>query len=110
MIKTLVTGALGRMGRETLKAVHNSKALELCAAVDINPTTQTLGQIIGAELALPMHTELSKALEAAKPRVVVDFTRPDVVMTNLRLVNVVKVIQKKGKQKKSHQKKKNINK
>ncbi len=86
MIKTLVTGALGRMGRETLKAVHNSKTLELCAAVDINPTTQTLGQIIGAELALPMHTELSKALEAAKPRVVVDFTRPDVVMTNLRLV------------------------
>ena len=86
MIKTLVTGALGRMGRETLKAVHKAPNLELCAAVDINSTSQTIGQVIGIDSDLPIHIDLASSLEQTTPQVVVDFTRPDVVMANLRII------------------------
>ena len=35
MIKAGITGALGKMGKEVVKAVLNSKDIELTAAIDI---------------------------------------------------------------------------
>ncbi|MFI5708150.1 4-hydroxy-tetrahydrodipicolinate reductase [Kribbella sp. NPDC051620] len=63
MIKVAVLGAKGKMGAQTCQAVEASDDLELVAALDQ-----------GDDLA---------ELTNAKTDVVVDFTRPEVVMDNL---------------------------
>ena len=78
MIRVLVNGALGRMGSEVCKKVYSEADLELVGAVDIKEGTVPLGDVV------KVTTDLVAAIEAAKPDVVVDFTRPDVVMGNLR--------------------------
>lgn len=78
MIRVLVNGALGRMGGEVCKKVFAEPDLELVGAVDIKEGTIALGE------GVPVSTDLVAAIEATKPQVVVDFTRPDVVMDNLR--------------------------
>ena len=74
MIKILVNGALGRMGRTVLEAVKNDSELELVGAVDIFE-----GEVSGVKV----ETNLEKALEICKPAVMVDFTRPDSVFKNV---------------------------
>ncbi len=61
MIRVGVLGARGRVGVEVCKAVHAAEDLELVAAVGRDEPLDSLGQA----------------------EVVVDFTRPDVVMANL---------------------------
>lgn len=84
MIKVLVNGALGRMGSEVVRAVFHAEDMELVGGVD--PTGA------GKKLLLPdgtegtLYTDLSEALEKAQPDVVVDFTRPAVVMDSLRVI------------------------
>lgn len=86
MIRVLVNGALGRMGKEVLKAVLADKELELAGAVDVINTGDTLRQAANIDSDIVVQKDLSKALDEIKPQVVVDFTRPDVVMGNLRLI------------------------
>ncbi|MFD0899928.1 4-hydroxy-tetrahydrodipicolinate reductase [Actinomadura sediminis] len=62
MIKVGVLGAQGRMGAEVCRAVRGADDMELVATVDVG---DALDPLTAAE-------------------VVVDFTRPDVVMDNLR--------------------------
>ena len=84
MIKVLVNGALGRMGSEVVRAAFHAEDMELVGGVD--PTGA------GKKLLLPdgtegtLYTDLSEALEKAQPDVVVDFTRPAVVMDSLRVI------------------------
>ncbi len=80
MIKVLVSGALGRMGTEICKAVDGAQDMELVGGID--PLAKP-GTGVGAENA-PVFTELSSAIEAVKPDVVIDFTRPDVAEENVR--------------------------
>lgn len=86
MLTVLVNGALGKMGRETLKAISNAPNLQLVGAVDINAQGHQVKQITGLETALTVTANLKDTLEQVQPDVVVDFTRPDVVMENLRLI------------------------
>ena len=74
MIKVLVSGALGRMGRTVIDAVKNDSELELVGAVDIFD-----GEVHG----LKVETDLNSALEKFQPDVMVDFTRPDSVFKNV---------------------------
>ena len=74
MIKVLVNGALGRMGRTVADAVKNDSELELIGVVDIFD-----GEVAG----LKIETNLDAALELHKPDVMVDFTRPDSVFKNV---------------------------
>ncbi|MBR5914371.1 MAG: 4-hydroxy-tetrahydrodipicolinate reductase [Selenomonadaceae bacterium] len=74
MIKVLVNGALGRMGRTVVEAVKNDSELELVGAVDIFD-----GEVLGVKV----ETNLEKAIEICKPDVMVDFTRPDSVFKNV---------------------------
>lgn len=80
MIKVLVNGALGRMGSEVVKAVTKAADLELVGGVDLHGDKGTVGE------GKPLFTDLKKAVSEVKPDVVVDFTRPDVVMNNLRVL------------------------
>lgn len=78
MIRVLVNGALGRMGSEVCKKVYSEADLVLAGAVDIKEGVVALGD------GVKVTTDLVAAINEVKPDVVVDFTRPDVVMGNLR--------------------------
>ena len=74
MIKVLVNGALGRMGRTVVAAVNADSELELVGVVDA-----FAGEVGG----LTVETNLDAALKKFSPDVMVDFTRPDVVFENV---------------------------
>ena len=74
MIKVLVNGALGRMGRTVVGAVNADSELELVGAVDAYE-----GEIDG----MKVETNLDAALKRLTPDVMVDFTRPNVVFDNV---------------------------
>ncbi|MBQ4495388.1 MAG: 4-hydroxy-tetrahydrodipicolinate reductase [Selenomonadaceae bacterium] len=74
MIKVLVNGALGRMGRTVCNAVKADSELELVGAVDV---------IAGEVEGLTVETNLDAALKRLTPDVMVDFTRPAVVFDNV---------------------------
>lgn len=78
MIRVLVNGALGRMGSEVCKKVYSEADLGLVGAVDIKEGVVALGD------GVKVTTDLLAAINETKPDVVVDFTRPDVVMGSLR--------------------------
>jgi 4-hydroxy-tetrahydrodipicolinate reductase len=86
MISVLVNGALGRMGREVLKAVSADAELRLTGAVDIAARGEAVSEFIDIESDIRVLPDLAKALRAAQPQVVVDFTRPDAVMGSLRVI------------------------
>lgn len=86
MVKVLVNGALGRMGKEVLKAAINDKDVELVGAVDVVSQRETIGSIVNIANNITVESDLSKALDECKPDVVVDFTQPAVVMNNLRII------------------------
>ena len=65
-IRVGVLGARGRMGAEVVKAVSNSRDLELVAELDLG---DSLDQLV-----------------SSKAQVVVDFTTPDSVMKNLEFL------------------------
>ena len=74
MIKVLVNGALGRMGRTVCAAVNADSELELVGAVDV---------FEGTVEGLNVETNLDAALKKIQPEVMVDFTRPDAVFGNV---------------------------
>jgi 4-hydroxy-tetrahydrodipicolinate reductase len=87
MLNVLVNGALGRMGREVLKAVAAEADMRLVGAVDIVASGERLADIIiNIKSDVSVEKDLGKALLEKKPQVVVDFTRPGVAMDNLRLI------------------------
>ncbi|MBR1647487.1 MAG: 4-hydroxy-tetrahydrodipicolinate reductase [Selenomonadaceae bacterium] len=74
MIKVLVNGALGRMGRTVCAAVNADSELELVGAVDV---------FAGSVEGHTVETNLDAALKKFQPEVMVDFTRPDAVFGNV---------------------------
>ena len=74
MIKVLLNGALGRMGKTVCGAVKADAELELVGAVDV---------IAGEVEGLKVETDLDAALKKFSPDVMVDFTRPAVVFQNV---------------------------
>ena len=82
MIKVLVSGACGRMGQAVVKAVMEDQELQLVAAVDIKSGIDA-GEMAGmGKSGVIVTDDLEQAIDAAKPEVMVDFTRPDVVYGN----------------------------
>ncbi|HHT42515.1 MAG TPA: 4-hydroxy-tetrahydrodipicolinate reductase [Firmicutes bacterium] len=73
-MRVLVNGANGKMGREVCRAVQHAPDLELVGGVDPAGREQE---------GLPIFTDLSAALKAAKPDVVVDFTTPTAVQGSM---------------------------
>ena len=83
MIKVLVNGAYGRMGRTVLNAVINDSELELVGAVDVIGGADS-GELSGNKAnGIIIETDLEKSLETHKPEVMIDFTRPAVVFNNV---------------------------
>ena len=83
MIRVAVSGAVGRMGQESCRAVFKSQDMILAGAVDPRHGGKNLGKLIGVEEAdLTVHDDLERALQEIKPDVLVDFTHPDAVYNN----------------------------
>jgi 4-hydroxy-tetrahydrodipicolinate reductase len=70
------------MGREVLRAVAAEKDMQVVAAVDPGVSAAALEDDGGGEV--PVFADLSSALDATTPAVLVDFTRPDTVAGNVR--------------------------
>ena len=86
-IKVLVSGAVGRMGREVVKAVVNDEQTQLVGAVDHNLVGQDIGEIagVGAQGVL-IAGDLATALKESGAQVAVDFSTPQAVRENIRIM------------------------
>lgn len=76
MIRVLVNGAAGKMGRQVVAAVDAAQDLELVALVDPG----CAGTLDGWEV----YCDLESAFADSRPDVMVDFTRPDTVAASIR--------------------------
>ncbi len=85
MIRVMVCGAYGKMGREVLKAVHKDEQLSVVGAVDINSDFADVGELVGVgKIGVVVGNDLATVISETKPQVMVDFTSPDSVMSNIR--------------------------
>lgn len=79
LIKVGVTGALGRMGQEVVKAVVKDDETALVCAIDKLETGKNVFENINIE------SDIVKSIEVNKPDVIIDFTEPSVVFENAKL-------------------------
>jgi len=79
MIKVSVSGAMGKMGKEVIKAVLEAPDMTLVSAID----TFGVGQNIHDNIYI--EGDLKKALQLSKPDVLVDFTQPSSVFENVKI-------------------------
>ncbi len=86
MIRVLVSGAAGRMGKEVLKTIWGAADTELVGAVDPMAVGVDVGNLLGlGETGIKVQGDLEAALTEIKPEVMVDFTTPKTVFANARL-------------------------
>ncbi|MCX7779332.1 MAG: 4-hydroxy-tetrahydrodipicolinate reductase [Negativicutes bacterium] len=86
MIRVLVCGAYGKMGREVLRAVHKDNHLSIVGAVDIKSDFADVGELIGVgKIGVTVGNDLQTVISETKPQVMVDFTSPEAVMNNIRI-------------------------
>lgn len=83
MIRVLVAGAAGRMGREVVRAITEADGMEVVSAVD--PGAAGVAVDDGAGASIVCESSLAEAIDAATPDVMVDFTHPSVVGTNIEV-------------------------
>jgi 4-hydroxy-tetrahydrodipicolinate reductase len=84
MITVVVSGAAGKMGQESCRAVLKAQDMKLVGVVDPTGAGTELSKIIGLETDLVIQGDLATALQQLKPDVVVDFTNPEVVFANAK--------------------------
>jgi 4-hydroxy-tetrahydrodipicolinate reductase len=82
--KVIVTGALGRMGRETIAALAQDSTLDLAGGVAPHASEEYLDLPGGGGL-IPIARDLETIINRVRPRVMVDFTHPGVFMDNVRI-------------------------
>lgn len=83
MIRVIVTGAYGKMGREVVKTVLNTEDIELVGAVDGVGEGTDVGSLVGAShTGIIIEKELAEVLQRVRPDVAVDFTGPHSVYNN----------------------------
>ena len=87
MLKVIVAGAAGRMGREVVKAVLGESDMSLVGAVDINNHGEDIGLLAaGKPCGVPVTGNLGRVIEETRAEVVIDFTTPDNIRSNLNTV------------------------
>ena len=95
MIRIGVIGALGKMGKEVVKAVLNADDMELTAAVDIQGEGTDIGlAAAGRECNIKVETDLNKVVQNKKADIFIDFTQPKTIFehVNLYISNNVKSV------------------
>ena len=78
MIRVGVVGALGKMGKEVVKAIINAQDTELVMAVDIMGEGTDAGiAACNRQTEIMIETDILKAIEIKKPDIIIDFTQPN---------------------------------
>ncbi len=83
-IRVMVSGVGGRMGRTVMGAVMEAGDMELVGGVDPAYRRATLSELMTGAPEIEVAETVVEALAATGPDVMVDFTRPGVVMGNIR--------------------------
>lgn len=87
MIKVLVIGACGKMGREVVKAVLSQENMQLVGAVDLVNEGLDIGSIVlNKETGVKIQCDLETAIKTCNPDVAIDFTQPSVIFNNAKLL------------------------
>ncbi|MCU0315375.1 MAG: 4-hydroxy-tetrahydrodipicolinate reductase [Fimbriimonadaceae bacterium] len=74
-ISVVIVGAAGKMGRETVMAIHHAPDLELLGVADKILVGEDLRKVIGEDAPpLILDNRLGQMLDATKPDVLIDFT------------------------------------
>jgi len=76
MIKVAVAGCMGRMGSTIVSAIENTDDIEVVCGID--PAAASHDAV-----PFPIYSTIDKAIDECDIDVLVDFTRPDVVATNV---------------------------
>lgn len=85
-LRVLVTGACGKMGSEVVKAVTAAPNMEVVGAVDMARLGEDIGDICGmGKLGVLVNSDLAATVRETAAQICVDFTRPNVIMANLRI-------------------------
>lgn len=84
MIKTIVTGVAGRMGRQVAAALLEQPDVRLVGGIDLEEQDLSIGSG-DTGTVLKVTTDLSALIAKACPDVLVDFTHPSSVMNNVRI-------------------------
>ena len=87
MIKVLVIGACGKMGREVVKAVCAQDNMQLVGAVDLVNVGLDVGSIVlNKEIGVNIKSDLQNAIDEVSPDVAIDFTQPSVIYNNAKIL------------------------
>lgn len=82
-IRVIVSGALGKMGLETSRAVNDDEELELVGLVDIK-SKGSQEHVITGQISMPVDNDLDHMLDTVQPDVMIDFTNPQAVYNNAK--------------------------
>ena len=83
-IRVIVNGALGRMGREVVKAIDSEPGMKIVGATEKEVTQQYYATPETSEL-VPFSSDLDSLLKKYQPDVVVDFTNVEASMAAARI-------------------------
>ncbi len=83
-IKVIVVGALGKMGRETVKALNSQSDINVVGLLDIAYHDEAFAVLTGIDCGLKLENDLEILIERERPQVMVDFTNPQAVFNNTR--------------------------
>jgi len=86
MIKVAICGAMGKMGREVVRAISDDKETELVASIDKFEEGKDIGTLVlGKSNNVIINSDIEETLINTKPDVVVDFTQPSYIFENAKL-------------------------
>lgn len=86
-IRVAVSGACGKMGQAVIKAVNAESDMILVSAIDIANTGKDIGEIVeNKSCGVIIENSLESELKSKEIDVVVDFTNPDLVFENTKLI------------------------
>lgn len=92
MIRILVNGAAGKMGRAMSAGILKEKDMQIVGAVDQTCIGMDVGDLCGSgTIGVKVEADLAAALEHCTPQVMLDFTIPAAVMGNLRTAQAHRV-------------------
>ncbi len=92
MIKVGVVGALGKMGKEVIKAVLSQNDTELVMAIDVFKEGEDIGSIVvGKTIGVEIKSNIEEAIDSSRPDVIVDFTQPGLIFKNTQVYLAKKV-------------------
>lgn len=83
--RVIITGALGKMGLSTVKAVWDDNELELVGLVDVKGKGENIREYTGIkDIDICVSNDLDQVIRDTSPDVMIDFTNPQAVFNNAR--------------------------